>query len=57
MSWYRFYLLGADNHIVAREEFEADSDESAIAIARQLYQPRAGFSSGFEATVSFPRTG
>jgi hypothetical protein len=48
MVWYRLYLLGAGKHIVAREEFEADSDESAIASARQRYHARADFSCGFE---------
>jgi hypothetical protein len=48
MAWYRFYLLGPGKHIVAREEFEADSDEGAITIARQRYAARSEFSSGFE---------
>ena len=48
MAWYRYYLLGVGKNIVAREEFEADSDESAITIARQRYHDRSDFSSGFE---------
>jgi hypothetical protein len=48
MAWYRFYILGAGKHIVAREEFEADNDESAINIAHQRYSARADLSSGFE---------
>jgi hypothetical protein len=48
MTWYRFYLLGAGKQIVAREEFEADDDETAIMIARQLHNSRSDFSSGFE---------
>ena len=48
MAWYRFYLLGAGKHIVAREEFEADSDESAVTIAHQRYSACPDLSSGFE---------
>jgi len=48
MAWYRFYLLGAGRHIVAREEFEADNDENATATARQRYNTRSDFSSDFE---------
>jgi hypothetical protein len=48
MAGYRFYVLGADKGIVAREEFEADSDENAIAIAHQRYHARSDFSAGFE---------
>jgi hypothetical protein len=48
MAWYRLYVLGAAQNIVAREEFEADTDQSAISIARQRYNARSDLSSGFE---------
>ena len=48
MAGYRIYFLDAAHHIAAREEFEADSDESAIAIAHQRYSARPDFSWGFE---------
>ena len=48
MAWYRFYLLSASKGIVAREEFEADDDEAAITIARQLYNSCSDLGSGFE---------
>ena len=48
MAWYRLYFLDAAKHIVAREEFEADNDESTTAIARQRFNAHSDFSSGFE---------
>jgi hypothetical protein len=48
MAEYRLYLLDPANRIVAREEFEADDDETAITIARQRYNARPDFSSGLE---------
>jgi len=48
MAGYRLYFLNAGRHIAAREEFEADSDEAAIASARRRYNARSDFSSGFE---------
>jgi hypothetical protein len=45
---YRLYFLDAANRIAAREEFEADDDETAITIARQRYNVRPDFSSGLE---------
>ena len=48
MAGYRLYFLSEDQGIAAREEFEADSDESAIAIAHQRYKARSEFNSGFE---------
>jgi hypothetical protein len=48
MAEYRLYLLDAANRIAAREEFEADDDETAITIARQRYNARPDFSLGFE---------
>lgn len=48
MAGYRLYFLDWAHHIVAREEFEADNDRSAITIARQRYNARSDPSSGFE---------
>jgi hypothetical protein len=48
MAGYRLYFLNKAQRIAAREEFEADSDESAITIARQRYNARSDFNSGFE---------
>jgi hypothetical protein len=48
MAGYRLYFLDAARHIAARDEFEADSDDSAIAIAWRRYNARSDFSSGFE---------
>ena len=48
MAGYRLYFLDAGQHIAAREEFEADSDEAAIAIAHRRYDARSDFDSGFE---------
>jgi hypothetical protein len=48
MAWYRLYFLNTAKHIVAREEFEADNDESATAMARQRFNARSDFRSGFE---------
>jgi hypothetical protein len=48
MAGYRLYFLDAAQHIAAREEFEADSDETAMAIARRRYDARSDFSWGFE---------
>jgi hypothetical protein len=48
MVGYRLYFLNDAQHIAAREEFEAQSDESAITIARQRYNGRTDFNSGFE---------
>ena len=48
MAGYRLYFLNEAQHIAAREEFEADSDASAIAIAHQRYNVRSDFNSGFE---------
>jgi len=47
MDGYRLYFLNDAQHIGGREEFEADSDESA-AIAAQRYNARRDFKSGFE---------
>jgi len=48
MSGYRLYFLSEAQRIAAREEFEADSDDSAITIAHQRYNARPDFNSGFE---------
>ena len=48
MAEYRLYFLDAAQRIAAREEFEADSDESAIAVAHRRYNARSDLSSGFE---------
>jgi hypothetical protein len=48
MAGYRLYLLNETQPIAAREEFEADSDENAITIARQRYNARPDFNWGFE---------
>jgi len=48
MAGYRLYFLNAAQRIAAREEFEADTDQSAIAIACQRYSARPDFTSGFE---------
>ena len=48
MTGYRLYILDAAQHIAAREEFEAENDESAIAIALQRYNAYSDLSWGFE---------
>ena len=48
MAGYRLYFLDWAHHIVAREEFEADNDTSAITIARQRSNGRPALSSDFE---------
>jgi len=48
MAGYRLYFLNEAQHIAAREEFEADSDESAITVAHRRYNGRSDFNSGFE---------
>jgi hypothetical protein len=48
MAGYRLYFLNEAQHIAAREEFEADGDESAITIAQQRYNVLSEFHSGFE---------
>jgi hypothetical protein len=48
MAGYRLYFLNEAQRIAAREEFEADTDKSAITIARQRYNVRSEFNSGFE---------
>ena len=48
MAGYRLYFLDEAQRITAREEFEADSDESAIAIAHQRYNANSEVPSGFE---------
>ena len=48
MAGYRLYYLNEAQHITAREEFEADSDESAIAIAHQRYNASSDLSASFE---------
>jgi len=48
MAGYRLYFLYEAQHIAAREEFEADSDESAITSAHERYNARPNFHSGFE---------
>lgn len=35
MAYYRFYLLGSDGHIKAAREGEYESDERAMAAARE----------------------
>lgn len=35
---YRFYFLGPDCRIIGAQEFEAESDEHALALARQLFR-------------------
>src|SRR5215469_561440 len=46
--YYRLYFLNAAQRIAARDEFEADNDESAITIAGLLYDACSDLSSGFE---------
>jgi hypothetical protein len=48
MAGYRVYFFNEAQRIAAREEFEADGDESAITIAHQRYNARSDFNSGFE---------
>jgi len=48
MAGYRLYFLDTAQRIAAREEFEADSDESAIAIALLRYNALSDLGSGFE---------
>jgi len=48
MAGYRLYFLNAAQRIAAREEFEADNDQSAITTAHQLYNARPDFTWGFE---------
>jgi hypothetical protein len=48
MAGYRLYFLDEAQRITAREEFEADSDENAVAIAHQRYNANSDVYSGFE---------
>ena len=48
MAGYRLYFLNEAQRIAAREEFEADGDESAITVAHRRYNARSDFNSGFE---------
>jgi len=47
MAGYRCYFLDAEGHIKAREEFKADTNEHALALARSLYAEQ-GQKFGFE---------
>lgn len=42
------YFLDAGRHIAARDEFQAENDETAITIACLLYDACSDRSSGFE---------
>jgi len=46
--YYRLYFLNAAQRINARDEFEAENDETAITIAGLLYDACSDLSSGFE---------
>jgi hypothetical protein len=46
--YYRLYSLNAAQRIIARDEFEAEDDETAITIAGLLYDACSGLSPGFE---------
>jgi len=46
--FYRLYFLNAAQRIAARDEFEAENDETAITIAGLLYDACSDLSSGFE---------
>jgi len=48
MYWYRLYFLDAAQGIAARDEFEAENDETATTIAGLLYDACSDVSSGFE---------
>ena len=40
MPGFRCYFYGSDNHIIAREEYTAATDEQAIVEARAWYAER-----------------
>ena len=46
--YYRLYFLNAAQHIAARDEFEAENDETAITIAGLLSDACSDLSPGFE---------
>lgn len=46
--YYRLYLLDAAQRISARDDFEADNDETAITIAGLLSDACSDLSPGFE---------
>src|SRR5215831_19326588 len=46
--YYRLYFLNAAQRITARDEFEAENDETAITIAGLLSDACSDLSSGFE---------
>ena len=48
MYWYRLYFLDASHRIIARDDFEAEDDQSAITIAGLVYDACSDVSSGFE---------
>jgi hypothetical protein len=45
---YRLYLLNAAQRLAARNQFEAENDETAITIAGLLSDACSDLSSGFE---------
>ena len=46
--WYRLYFLDGNDHIAARDEFKADNDHTAIAVAEVLHDACSDRSPGFE---------
>ena len=46
--YYRLYFLNAAQRISARDEFEAEDDETGTTIAGLLYDACSDLSSGFE---------
>jgi hypothetical protein len=48
MHWYRLYFLDAGQRIAARDEFQAENDETVVTIAGLLYDACSDLSSGVE---------
>jgi hypothetical protein len=48
MRWYRIYLYSTWGSLLARDEFEANDDRSAMAAAEQLWDACADVAASFE---------
>jgi hypothetical protein len=48
MVWFRLYFLDWRDRIAARDEFEADDDQSAMTIAASLHDAFSDCSPRFE---------
>ena len=48
MSWYRVYFLSPSGEIRNVDEFDADSDESAVTFADQIHDAVSDIYAGYE---------